>query len=1347
MANDQDPIVPDPGGSSSQLEELVAQCVLRVQEEGAGGLRAFLADHPDSAAEIERRMAWLSAMGLVSLPTGSGIEPDPDSSGVYRQLRTQQGESSPVQQADRFGHYRVIKELGRGGQAVVYHAEDTRLSRQVALKVMTGIGDLDDAALARFRREAEVASRLDDSGICTVYESGAFDKTAYIAMRLVDGETLAERIGRARDDERDGPASLFFDLEDEDEVTTAEPEVTTAPDRVDVARTIAVIEQVAGALHTAHEAGVTHRDIKPGNIMVTGGGDPVVLDFGLAGDTESDQQTLTREGDYFGTPAYMAPEQLAANRIKVDRRADVYSLGVVLYECLTLERPFQTPTREALYQAILTEEPPSPRGLNPAISADLEVVIATAMDKNRDRRYQTAEDLAEELRRVREHEPIRARPASTVTRVLRWTQRHPARATAALAAVFTLAVSAALVTWSLGETERATLSEAATRAEKKARELERARAEEAEAEREALLADERERNFQTRLLSLATGEHQQTGAGFSDPSASARAQAGLYFDAFRDFGVPLMAADGPPAVIQRLQHAGEDKPRLAELMQRALYDAALVLIQGGASHAAALRDQRPLPNLSPQQRRISRALPETAPQSVLRWDRLTELLARDPNPWRRQIWAEIVSANEENRPPDLGRLTSDEQLGEQTGSSLVWLANALLSGADVVRITDEATRIERVIDAALSKQSDDEATIYSAWCTKGSLEYLNAIGLSGAPKRDGLSGALRAFEVARDLSPHSAGPYSWLARINAALGKGDTARTAFERALELSPENAAMARVSYADGLFHGGDHAAALEVFRDLAEDQPDVGLFQRLLGDALLYTGSSQEAAAAYRRALQLDPTLANAYATLSNMMLMAGELEDAFELLDRGLQARPAQRQIRNMMAFTLTRLRDRERADAVFNKLCLRLPQSAEPYLLKGQVLAMSGADKEALTAFQQGLKIEGRSRESWVAVAQQHLTLNNHPQAQATCRDGLAIWPDDVDLYRLLALSLWQDSEPGESVTAGVSAIELGATGFSINLAVGGGLVATGAFEEAIPYLEAAEAADSSGRGGKLSWCMSLLWAAQVATGDVDGARQVARRWMEAEPGPGAKRVQGILDGLDKDYDVAINELRASLSTDPPPRPRRRARVEDILAIQPVVRGVAEPSTALDYLRLARAAAHRWEFAHAAAAFEEGYRRARTDPSVQSDRVRLAEGALSAARAAAMVGRGLGREHVPPLTIRNAEGAPIRNASNEARFVDSRPGALLIDLLDDDDKSAANDRAFSLLQTCLDEALAGLSATDDEAQVDRLRHVLQTILDDPFLVIFRHPPEGTSWAERATAFMERVHSQLDRYQDR
>src|SRR5262245_39557548 len=189
--------------------------------------------------------------------------------------------------AGRIGHYRLLDEIGRGGQGIVYVAEDTSIHRRVALKVLKGMGSLSEDSLARFRREAEAASRLDHPGICAVYEAALDGNVPYIAMRLVEGESLAARLASARSQGRASAGTSFDPLADV-EVPQGGPATDPSPTpsgpttRAEIMRVVQLIERVARALHAAHEAGVVHRDMKPGNVMVTPEGEAVIMDFGLA---------------------------------------------------------------------------------------------------------------------------------------------------------------------------------------------------------------------------------------------------------------------------------------------------------------------------------------------------------------------------------------------------------------------------------------------------------------------------------------------------------------------------------------------------------------------------------------------------------------------------------------------------------------------------------------------------------------------------------------------------------------------------------------------------------------------------------------------------------------------------------------------------------------------------------------------------------------------------------------------------------------------------------------------------------------------------------------------------------
>jgi formylglycine-generating enzyme required for sulfatase activity/tRNA A-37 threonylcarbamoyl transferase component Bud32 len=333
--------------------------------------------------------------------------------------------AGPVESGEgrRVGPYVLLGAIGRGGQATVSLAEDLRTGRRVALKVLDApFRSQDDPRLRRLRREAAATARLDHPGVCAVLDAGESEGLGYLAMQLVEGETLAHRIEVAR---REGAAGI------------------------DPAVVVRLFEQIARAVHAAHEAGVVHRDLKPANLMVRPDGSPVVLDFGLAHDEADLAPGLTSTGAVFGTPAYMSPEQ--AEGRPLDRRTDVWSLGVTLYEALTLRRPFEGPTRSAILRRVREDSFVDPRRKNRAVSADLAVVVSTALERDLDRRYRTALDLAEDLRRVAVGEPVYARPPGPGLRLARWAARHPAIAVGASTVFLALAGGLVLSTKLLGE--------------------------------------------------------------------------------------------------------------------------------------------------------------------------------------------------------------------------------------------------------------------------------------------------------------------------------------------------------------------------------------------------------------------------------------------------------------------------------------------------------------------------------------------------------------------------------------------------------------------------------------------------------------------------------------------------------------------------------------------------------------------------------------------------------------------------------------------------------------------------------------------------------------------------------
>jgi serine/threonine protein kinase/tetratricopeptide (TPR) repeat protein len=310
------------------------------------------------------------------------------------------------------GDYELLEEVGRGGQGVVFRARQKSLNRTVALKVISLGQWASKAHLKRFRLEAEAAARLEHPGIVPIHEVGERDGSCYFSMKFVEGGQL-------------------------DEVARREP--------MPIRRAVELIAKVARTVHYAHEHGILHRDIKPGNILLDTKSEPHLTDFGLARLVET-ESTVTRTLEVLGTPSYMAPEQAVGNNPAVSSATDVYGLGAVLYQLLTGHPPFAGGTTYETIKLVLDTEPRQPRLLNPKIDRDLSTICLKCLEKDPKRRYSSALALAEDLERWLRYEPILARRTGIFTRGRKWVRRNTTSALLA-ASLVALAAAAGWIVW------------------------------------------------------------------------------------------------------------------------------------------------------------------------------------------------------------------------------------------------------------------------------------------------------------------------------------------------------------------------------------------------------------------------------------------------------------------------------------------------------------------------------------------------------------------------------------------------------------------------------------------------------------------------------------------------------------------------------------------------------------------------------------------------------------------------------------------------------------------------------------------------------------------------------------
>ncbi|MEZ5962259.1 MAG: serine/threonine-protein kinase [Planctomycetota bacterium] len=836
-------------------------------------LADYQARYPDLTDAIADEYALYLSVRASARP-GSGESGETQSSPLAA-LAT---ESTP----HRIERYEVVGKLAEGGMGTLFRAHDPTLGREVVLKTVRSGLSSDVRALTRFRREVRIAGRLEHPHLCPVLDVLRVDNRVWVVMPLLRGTTLAEHLQQALHRRDDSPPWMHLGI-GERASASATPPSNTPTETEGLPAVLLLVERISLAVHAAHEAGIVHRDLKPSNVMVQPDGTPVIMDFGLA-TRPGEETSITLPGQAPGTPAYMAPEQLDGMPGAVDRRTDVYALGVLLYEVLTLHRPYAAGTLAGLSAAIRRGEPVPPRKLVSAMPRDLEAVVLRAMAVESRCRYPTAEALARDIANVRLLRPTEARPMSLAGRVMRRARRN--RTAAALASITLVALGGAIVMWRSADRAVAMAARMAPdarvgRLERLKNELLRIDATETNSARTMMIGESssvrrdrvaRERRqtdglkFRRSALVLvdllaAWGVHLDAGSSEANATAVGKLEpeerAWVLHVLFAFTKHACIAVQALAATESNARGTGEAEPRIAIAWRAVveLLDRLPDLVVGAAAvHAAD-------------------ALPDVREEVITR---LLDL--RLPSTTAAEL--EFLSWLVDQQPAggrDASRQVLVDALRRHPGS--FWLR---YRRGQLALITGERAEAVLQFEIAQALQPRSFGTLINLGL---------AYDLAGVPAR-----AAPILEQALTLDPESVLALSNLAGLRRDQGNLPEAERLFRKALDLAPEDAAVRIVlglTVRDQAVAAGQQerfAEAIALFEQAARDAHENWEGSYRLGESLQMLGKHEEAIAAFVRGLEAYPQGIDLRVSMAESLWDLGRHREALDVLAGLVADRP-------------------------------------------------------------------------------------------------------------------------------------------------------------------------------------------------------------------------------------------------------------------------------------------------------------------------------------------------------------------------------------------------------------------------------------------------------------------------
>ena len=832
--------------SEARVAEALEQYAASIDAGHPMSREDLLADYEEVAAELIGCLDSLDFIRQVAPQLNDGPDDAKNASAAIRPLAT-------------LGDFRIVRELGRGGMGVVYEAEQLSLGRRVALKVLPFASMLDKQQLARFKNEARAAATLDHPNIVAIHSVGSERGVHYYAMQLVEGQSLAEVVEQLRQDNEKSVVSGQLPVAtrnaqpatDNGQLTTDTQPIaalSTIPafDTREYFRTIAQLGiQAAEALDHAHQNGILHRDVKPANLMVDDAGKLWITDFGLARIEADAGMTMT--GDIVGTLRYMSPEQVLAKRVVVDHRSDIYSLGVTLYELLALRPAFVNDDRQELLRQIAFEDPRKLRQVNSRIPLDLETIILKAIEKNPSDRFAIAKELADDLRRYLNDQPIKARPQRLIATARKWSRRHRGLLVATAATVLVSGiVLAGSVGWIVRDRQTrqsvaealtgSTLDEATRLVEQQnwpealiaIRRAEDVFATGSNSDAASARANELRNDVEMVLRLEEIRSSSETETEYNGFTVFDRQFDRKYVQAFREYGIEVDSIE-PAAAAGRIK---ESRVRLE--------------LTAAIDHWAYLQKRHKFEDG--------------------KWKQLVRVARlADADPWRNRLRKTHAMENEQ-------RKAGVVDLAESIDAKVTAQSVELLS--DLLRDVGALDKAEGVLLAARRRHPHHFGTNY---------KLFECYGATTPPQPQE---QLRYSTALQSLRPESAVAHYSHASALAANGMMDEAIVSFREAMRLRPDFVFI----YGDlgnALWDMGRRREAIEIFRVAVRYQSKTTAIHAVITKLLSNEGLLDEAIASFYEAVRLAPEQRIAHTDLAKALLLAGRYDEALPILERAHQ----------------------------------------------------------------------------------------------------------------------------------------------------------------------------------------------------------------------------------------------------------------------------------------------------------------------------------------------------------------------------------------------------------------------------------------------------------------------------